>query len=130
MLGFHDRMRAMVIRQLGLQPKGKGAPVTFHQHTGGGYNPTTGGVFPEVINEFNGSGVRVNYSEQAYKNVAIEYGDFQIYLSPVQIDGSPMPKPSIGDEFTFIDQKARVINISPFNDNGVDCGWKLQVRYG
>lgn len=130
MLGFHDRMRAMVIKQLGLQPKGKGAPVTFHQRTGGGYNPATGGVFPEVVNVINGSGVRVNYSEYAYKNVAIEYGDFQIYLSPVQVDGTIMPKPAIGDTFTFIDKTARVINISPFNDNGVDCGWKLQVRYG
>lgn len=130
MLGFHDRMRAMVIRQLGVQPKGKGSPVTFKQRSGGGYDPVTGGVNPEIVTEFNGSGVRVNYSEYAYKNVAIEYGDFQIYLSPVQIDGNEMPRPSIGDEFTFIDKTVRVINVSPFNDNGIDCGWKLQVRYG
>lgn len=129
-MGFHDRMRAMVIRQLGLQPKGKGVPVVFLQRTGGGYDPITGGVYPEVVTEFNGSGVRVNYSEYAYKNVTIEYGDFQIYLSPVQTNGYPMPRPSIGDEFTFIDKTARVINLSPFNDNGIDCGWKLQVRYG
>lgn len=130
MSGFHDRMRAMVVRQLALQPSGKGATITFYQRTGGGYDPTTGGVFPEVVSEFNGSGVRVNYSEYAYKNVAIEYGDFQIYLSPVQTNGSDFPRPSLGDELTFIDKTVRVINISPLNDNGVDCGWKLQVRYG
>ena len=130
MLGFHDRMKAMVTRQLGLQPKGKGSPVTFSQRTGGGYDPITGGVYPEVVTEFYGSGVRVNYSEYAYKNVTVEYGDFQIYLSPVDVDGALMPRPSIGDVFTFIDKEVRVINVSPFNDNAVDCGWKLQVRYG
>lgn len=129
-MGFHDRMRAMVIRQLSPQPKGKGVAVTFSKRTGGGYDPVTGGVKPEVVTEYNGSGVRVNYSEYAYTNVAVEYGDFQIYLSPVQIDGSAMLRPSIGDEFTFLDKTARVLNVSPFNDNGVDCGWKLQVRYG
>lgn len=130
MSGFHDRMRSMVVRQLALQPKGKGSPVTFSKRTGGGYDPITGGVHPEVVTNFNGSGVRVNYSEYSYKNVTIEYGDFQIYLSPVQTNGSNMPRPSIGDNFTFIDKTVRVINVSPFNDNGVDCGWKLQVRYG
>lgn len=129
-MAFHDRMRAMVIRQLAPQPKGKGVPVTFHQSLGGDYDPVTGGVTPIVVNDYNGSGVRVNYSEYAYKNTAIQVGDFQIYLSPVMINGSEMPMPSIGDEFTFLGKKARVVNIGPFNDNGVDCGWKLQVRYG
>lgn len=132
MSGFHNRMRAMVIRQLGPQPKGKGVPVTLFQRTGGFYNPVTGGVTPEVVNEFNGSGVRVNYSEFAVKNAnTIEYGDFQIYLSPVQIDSSlEMPAPAIADEMTFLDKKVRVVNIEPFNDNGYGCGWKVQVRYG
>ncbi|MNC05505.1 hypothetical protein D3C75_529810 [compost metagenome] len=130
MAGMHNRLRAMVIRQLALQPKGKGVAVTFHQQSGGGYNPATGGTYPIVVNDFVGSGIRVNYSEFAYKNNAVEYGDFQIYLSPVQADGTEMPTPNIGDEFTFIDKKARVVNFSPFNENSIGCGWKLQVRYG
>lgn len=129
-MAFHDRMRAMVIRNLAPQPKGKGVEITFYQKTGGGYDRETGGTYPIVITEFKGSGIRVNYSEYAYKNEVIEYGDFQIYLSPVQTNGSEMPEPKINDEFLFIDKKVRVINKSPFNDNGVDCGWKLQVRYG
>lgn len=130
MSGFHNRMRAMVIRQLGPQPRGKGVPVIFTKKTGGEYDRTTGGVTPIVETQFTGSGVRVNYSEYSYKTEAIEYGDFQIYLSPVQITGEEMPRPSINDEFMFIDKKVRLINLSPFNDNGIDCGWKLQVRYG
>lgn len=129
-MAFHDRMRAMVIRNLAPQPKGKGVPITFSKQVGGGYDRETGGVYPIFTTDFNGSGVRVNYSEFAYKNETIVYGDFQIYLSPVTVDGGEMPKPSIGDEFLFLGQQARVINVNPFNDNGVDCGWKLQVRYG
>jgi len=130
MAGFHERMRAMVIRQLAPQPKGKGVLLTLHQRMGGVYNPTTGGVTPEVVNDYDGSGLRVNYSEYAYKNTTIEYGDFQLYLSPVETTGGQMPTPSIGDKITFLDKTVVVINLSPFNDNSVGCGWKLQVRYG
>lgn len=132
MAGFHQRMRAMVIRQLGPQPKGKGVPVSLFQRSGGEYDPATGGTTPEVVIEYKGSGVRVNYSEFAVKNAnTIEYGDFQIYLSPVQVDNlGEMPAPSIADEMTFIDKTVRVINLEPFNENGFGCGWKVQVRYG
>lgn len=132
MSGFHQRMRAMVIRQLGPQPRGKGVPVSLFRRTGGEYNPSTGGVDPEVVTEYKGSGVRVNYSEFAVKNAeTIQYGDFQIYLSPVQLDGlGEMPTPEVADQMTFLEKKVRVINIEPFNENGFGCGWKVQVRYG
>ena len=126
----HDRLRAMVIKQLGLQPKGKGSVVVFHRRTGGIYDPATGGVTAETVTDYTGSGLRVNYSEYAYKNETIVYGDFQLYLSPVKSDGTEMPLPHIGDQLTFIGKKARVINVAPFNENGVGCGWNLQVRYG
>lgn len=129
-MAFHNRMRAMVIRNLAPQPKGQGVPITFVYRTGGGYDKVTGGVKPETVTEIVGSGVRVNYSEFAYRNTAIVYGDFQVYLSPVKADGTDMPTPKIGDELIFLGNKARVINFGPFNDNGVGCGWKLQVRYG
>ena len=129
-MAFHDRMRAMVIRQLALQPKGKGSAVNLEYSIGGEFDPSTGGVTPIDVIVYNGSGVRVNYKEYAYKNTSIEVGDFQLYLSPVATDGTEMPKPETGDELTFIGKKVRVINIEPFDDNGTNCGWKLQVRYG
>lgn len=129
-MGFHDRMRAMAIRQLGPAPKGKGSPVTFTKRISGGYNPKTGKTTPVVTQDFTGSAVRVNYSNYAYTNTTIVYGDFQLYLSPVLIDGTDTPTPTIGDEYTFLGKKVTVINYSAFNDNGIGCGWKLQVRYG
>lgn len=129
-MGFHDRMRAMVIRQLSLQPKGKGVSVTLQHSVPGEFDPSTGGVTPTLVTEYAGSGVRVNYKEYAYKNTSIEVGDFQIYLSPVLVNGSEMPQPKLGDELIFINKTVRLINIEPFDDNGLNCGWKLQVRYG
>lgn len=128
-MGFHDRMRGMVIRQLALQPKGKGVPITLTKKTGG-YNPKTGKTEPIVVTEFVSSGIRVNYKESNYNNSTIQYGDFQVYLSPVLSDGGETPRPNIGDAIKFLDTLVKVINISPFNDNGVGCGWKLQVRNG
>lgn len=128
MAGFHTRMRNMVIRRLSL--KNEGVPIIFSKSSGGDYDPVTGGVTPITQVDYIGSGVRVNYKESAYKETTIVYGDFQIYLSPVQSDGTEMPKPEIGDEFLFNSTQCRVINVIPFNDNADNCGWKLQVRNG
>lgn len=129
-MGFHDRMRAMVIRNLAPQPKGKGVQVTLTRKTSGAYDPVTGGTKPPTITEYEGSAVRVNYSEYAYRNTTIVYGDFQLYMSPVLIDGTDTPTPKIGDVINFLGKSVKVINLSPFNDNNIGCGWKLQVRYG
>lgn len=129
-MAFHDRMRAMVIRQLAAQPKGKGVPITFVKRISGGFDPSTGKTTPIVNKEFTSSGVRVNYSDYAFTNTQITYGDFQIYLSPVLDDGTDTPEPSIGDHYTFLNRKVVVVNYSHFNENSVGCGWKLQVRYG
>lgn len=129
-MSMHLRMRNMVIRRLGVGRGGQGVAIILTKRTLGGYNPVTGGVDPETVTEYIGSGVRVNYTDQAYRNESIVYGDFQIYLSPVDLDGVDLPKPKVGDELTFLDNNVRIINISPFNDNGFNCGWKLQVRHG
>lgn len=129
-MAFHDRMRAMVIRQLAPQPKGKGVPVLFTKRVSGGYDPKTGDTTPIVIQKFTGSGLRVNYSNFSYSNSTIKYGDFQIYLSPVLEDGTEAPTPSVNDKFEFLGKSVTVISVQPFNENSVGCGWKLQVRYG
>lgn len=129
-MGMHNRMRNMVIRQLAPQPKGKGVAVTFKRRSGGGYDPSTGETTPIVTSTYTTSAVRVNYSDYAYKNTTIQYGDFQLYVSPVLEDGTDTPKPVIGDEFTFLSEIVKVVNVAPFNDNGIGCGWNLQVRHG
>lgn len=129
MSSMHGRMRAMAIRMLAPQPKGQGSPTTFTRKTGG-YNPDTGDTDPITLTEYTTSAVRVNYSEYAYKNDTIVFGDFQLYVSPLLEDGTDTPTPRVNDIFVFLGRECKVINVAPFNDNGLGCGWKLQVRYG
>lgn len=129
-MSMHPRLRNMVIRRLGTGRGGQGVEITFTRRVPGGYDPVTGGNKPPTNTDYIGSGVRVNYSEYAYKDESIVYGDFQIYLSPVLKDGTECPTPELSDVLNFLGRKVKVINVKPFNDNGYGCGWKLQVRYG
>lgn len=130
-MGFHDRMRNMVIRQLSSTGRGKGVPVSLHRYTPGTFDALTGELVGGGTVTYPGSGVRVNYSDSSYNGVDIIYGDFQIYLSPVQIDMiTEMPTPVINDTATFNGESVKIVRITPFNDNQTRCGWKLQVRYG
>jgi len=129
-MGFHDRMRNMVIRQLGVGGRGKGVDVLLDKTTPGVYNPKAGKVEGATTVTLVGSGVRVNYKDTAYKSEVIVYGDFQLYLSPVLQDGTECPKPRPGDTIIIQSEIVKVIAVSPFNDNSANCGWKLQVRNG
>ncbi len=127
MSSMHPRMRAMVIRNLGLAPRGQGSVVVLRQVEDGVFNPATGEL-DQVVTEYTGSGVRVNYSEYTHRNFNIPYSDYQIYLSPVQADGEEMPTPQIDDTLVFLGNEVKVVELHPFNENGFGCGWKIRVR--
>ncbi len=127
MSSMHPRMRAMVIRNLGLAPRGQGSVVVLRQVEDAVFNPTTGEL-EQVVTEYTGSGVRVNYSEYTHRNFNIPYSDYQIYLSPVQADGEEMPTPQIDDTLVFLGNEVKVVELHPFNENGFGCGWKIRVR--
>lgn len=156
MANVHERMRNMVIRNLALQPKGKGVALKLIKTVNGEFDPTIGAIV-QTTKEYNGSGVRVNYSAYTMRNFDIPYSDYQIYLSPIQLTippvyagdptvysgsltwyaGQPagsanpvieMPTPSIDDTINFLGHLVKIIEVNPFNENGYGCGWKLRVR--
>ena len=130
-MAMHDRMRNMVIRRLGVGKGGQGVLLKLTKTIPGVYNPKKGKVDPPTITEYEGTGVRVNYSDYAHRDDTIQYGDFQIYISPMKYDWSgDLPKPAIGDRILFNNEECSVIKVSPFNENTVSCGWKVQVRVG
>lgn len=131
---MHQRMRNMVIRQLGLAPKGQGVELTLKKAEDGGFDPSTGTI-AQTITEYTGTGVRVNFSEYTMRNFDIALTDFQIYMSPIQLTaiGDPileMPIPEIDDTIEFLNQELKVVEVRPFNENGYGCGWKIRVRTG
>ena len=129
-MGMYDRIRAMTIRQLGVGRGGKGSPVTLYKQGEGEFNPVTGRIEGAGTTEYAGSGLRVNYTNFEYKDEAIEHGDFQLYLSPVLLDGTDCPVPEVADTFSFLGDVYKVINIDTWNAAGVSCGWKAQSRKG
>lgn len=131
-MSMHPRMRAMVIRNLGLQPRGQGSSLTLRKVEDGEFNPETGSV-DQTITEYQGSGVRVNYSDYTHRNFDIPYSDYQIYLSPVQLatageEAEEMPTPEIDDTIIFLGMEVKVVELHPFNENGFGCGWRVRVR--
>lgn len=130
-MGMHDRLRNMTIRQLGLGPKGKGAPATLHKITEGVFDPETSSIIGGGIVDYNGSAVRINYTSFDYRDTNIVHGDFRLYMCPVLTDGTTdMPAPAIEDTITFDNDLYKVINLETWKAADVNCGWKLQMRKG
>lgn len=123
----HQRMRNMVIRNLAPAPRGSGVVITLKKVVEGDFNPETGEV-ENTVEEYTGSGVRVRFTEWHHANFDIPYSDYRVYVSPVLQDGAECPTPEIDDTIIFLGDQAKVVNLKPFNDNGVNCGWDVHVR--
>lgn len=123
----HQRMRNMVIRNLAPAPRGSGVIITLKKVVEGEFNPETGEV-ENTVEEYTGSGVRVRFTEWHHANFDIPYSDYRVYVSPVLQDGTECPTPEIDDTIIFLGDEAKVVNLKPFNDNGVNCGWDVHVR--
>lgn len=132
-MSMHPRQRQMVIRRLGIGKGGQGVALKLIKTVDGEFDPTIGAIV-QTTKEYTGSGVRVNYSAYTMRNFDIPYTDYQIYLSPVQIQTDPlvpvadMPTPEIDDVIEFMSKLVKVVEVHPFNENGFGCGWKLRVR--
>jgi len=144
-MSMHPRQRQMVIRRLGTGKGGQGVALKLIKTVDGEFDPTIGAIV-QTTKEYNGNGVRVNYSAYAMRNFDIPYTDYQIYLSPLQFPPYPvdpieppvepgpipesmeMPTPEIDDVIEFMSKLVKVVEVHPFNENGFGCGWKLRVR--
>lgn len=131
MANAYDRLRAMTIRRLGIGRGGLGAAAILTRKVAGVFNPKTGKVEGGSTETYSGSAVRVNYKNWAYKDTSILKDDFQLYLSPVLQDNTTaMVTPIKDDIIVFLGVNYKVIDIYPWNNAGIDCGWKLQMRKG
>jgi hypothetical protein len=131
MANTYDRLRAMTIRRLGIGRGGLGAAAILTRKVEGTYNPKTGKVEGGIREVHRGSAVRVEYKNWAYKDTSILKDDFQLYLSPVLQDSvTPMITPLKDDVIDFLDESYKVITVVAWNNAGIDCGWKLQMRKG
>lgn len=104
-------------------------PTTLHKVNKGVYNPRTSKIEGAGQEDYEGSGIRVNYTTFEYRDTTILRNDYKLYLCPVLIDGTTdCPTPTIGDTVTFDNDLYKVINLEAWNASGLPCGWKCQMR--
>ena len=132
MTAYDLRARATAARMLAPKSKGgKGQVVTLHQPASDGtFDPateTTSGATP--AQDHAGSGVETKYDARSIAAGLVQAGDVKFLLSPVKLDGSPMPEPA-ADSWTLTKggQTWTIKLVTPTSPAGLDVMYELQLR--
>lgn len=128
MADIHDKGRALAIKMLAPRLKGFGLSLKLRKKSADAeYNPETGGQ-DFTWTEYEGSGLRTNFSREDISGGYIQQGDLRMLISPVMLSGSDMPTPSTNDLIEFDGSTYNVISVGTWNFAGVSCGWACQCR--
>lgn len=74
----------------------KGGIVTLRRIVLGDDDPDTGKPMRDE-QDYPAAGVKLNYSADRIDGTLIQSGDQELLLSPLQLDGQPLPEPTVGD---------------------------------
>lgn len=125
---IYDRSKALATRLLAPRSKGgKGLETTMTHSIIGEYDPTDGST-NTTLQEFDTSAFRDTYNQANIDGTLILQGDVRLLVSPVQLDGSDLQAPVIGDTFSFDGVVYKAINVSPYNYAGLNVGFEVQAR--
>lgn len=128
MADIYDRGKGLAIRMLAPRSKGgKGLEMTLIKTTEAEYNPDTSTYEGGTV-EYQSSALRDNYAEEDIDNTNILTSDVKFIISPVQLDGSDMPRISDGDQIVFNGDTYSVVNVSTWNFAGLTVGFEVQAR--
>lgn len=107
----------------------KGTVVILRRPAKGDYDPEIGGI-PNggQDTDYSGTGVKFDYDAQLIDGTTIVRGDQQMLLSPLQRDGSPMPKPSVSDLIVIGTQKYAIRNVAELSPTDTSILYTLQLR--
>ncbi|MYN42739.1 hypothetical protein GTP55_25680 [Duganella sp. FT109W] len=74
----------------------KGGTVTLRRIVLGDDDPDTGKPI-KTVTDYTATGVKLNYEAERIDGTLIQAGDQELYLSPLQLNGQPLPAPTVGD---------------------------------
>lgn len=74
----------------------KGGTVTLRRIVLGDDDPDTGKPTRDE-QDYDAAGVKLNYDADRIDGTLIQSGDQELYLSPLQLNGQPLPEPMFGD---------------------------------
>ena len=128
MADIYDRAKATATRMLAPRSKGgKGAELTLTRKVSGSYDPVTGK--PSVsISVYAGSGFRDTFELKNIDGTLIRRGDVKLLVSPVQLTGEDMPRPTETDTIIFDGTTYTVVSVEPWDYAGVLVGFEVQAR--
>lgn len=126
---IYTRGRATAIKQLGLPPTGKGAPLTLTKVTAGGEYIPGGGETAPTETAYLGSGIRTAYRLQDIDGTLIQSSDVRFLVSPLLQNGGDMPVAGVNDSLTFGGIVYNIISCKPWNYDGeTSIGFIIQGR--
>lgn len=126
---IYTRGRATAIKQLGLPPTGKGAPLTLTRVTAGSDYIPGGGETAPTVTDYAGSGIRTAYQLKDVDGTLVQASDVRFLVSPLLASNSNMPTPQTGDTLTFGGVVYNVVTCKPWNYDGeTQIGFVVQGR--
>jgi hypothetical protein len=73
----------------------KGGTVTLRRIALGDDDPDTGKPI-KTVTDYTAAGVKLSYEADRIDGTLIQSGDQELYLSPLQLNGQPLPAPTVG----------------------------------
>ena len=125
----YDRARATAARMLLPRPEGYGLELTLDKKNENGYDPRTSEVERQNV-AYESTGFRGAFRHDQIDGTNVMVGDVILIVSPVQLDGEPLPQPETGDHILFDEVDYTVKHCEPWNYAGLACGFSVHARAG
>jgi hypothetical protein len=107
--------------------RAKGATVTLRRIVLGDDDPDTGKPV-RTVTDHAAAGVKLNYSADRIDGTLIQSGDQELYLSPLQLNGQPLPAPTVGDLVLIGAAAYAIKSVAKVEPASVPVLYMLQLR--
>jgi hypothetical protein len=105
----------------------KGGTVTLRRIVLGDDDPDTGKPTRDV-QDYSAAGVKLNYSADRIDGKLIQTGDQELLLSPLQLNGQPLPEPAVSDLMLIAGALYAIITVGKLEPVDVAVLYTLQLR--
>ena len=114
-------------RETDVKLRKKGGTVTLRRIVLGDDDPDTGKPIRDEF-DYAAAGVKFGYVAERIDGKLIQSGDQELLLSPLQLDGEPLPEPTIGDLVLINGAKFAIHNVAKLEPTDVVILYTLQLR--
>ncbi|KQQ40463.1 hypothetical protein ASF61_06840 [Duganella sp. Leaf126] len=114
-------------RETDVKLRKKGGTVTLRRIVLGDDDPDTGKP-EQTITEYTAFGVKLNYSADRIDGTLIQSGDQELLLSPLQLNGQPLPEPTAGDLVLIGGVRYAIHNVAKLEPIDIAILFTLQLR--